>query len=190
MIRRLLLLSLLTLVVVCFASGQRTIQTKHYRLAGAVNGVVGEYETKEQLSVLDDFDQSKFLEKFDSALLTNDRAALSQLIADRVVWVSERFGKGEDLTKDGVLASFGERKVVSVATHTRDHVLLRVFGTNTVVMTGNSTSVLTYENKVSRSNRLFATVYMKLNGRWQCTLHSIMDYDGLLPGSQLVGSEK
>lgn len=186
----LLLVFTVTLVASCFAQDQNAVHKKRYDIAGAPDGAVGEYATTEELRVLDDFDKSKFLENYDKALLTNDRAALGQLIADRVVWVSERFGKGEDLTKAEVLDSFGSKKVISVASHERDHVLLRVFGPNTVFMTGNSTSVLTYQNKMSRSNRLFASVYMKLDGRWQCTLHTIMDYDGLLPGSQLAGDNK
>jgi hypothetical protein len=170
------------------SKSQTLVNTKHYQIAGATHGATAEYETPEQLKLLDDFDRSKYLERYDHALLTNDRAALNDMIADRVVWVSERFGKGEDLTKEGVLASFGQKKVISVAAHNRNHVLLRVFGDNTIVMTGNSTSELTYQGKVSKSNRLFATVYMKLDGRWQCTVHTIMDYDGLLPGSALANT--
>ena len=32
----------------------------------------------------------------------------------------------------------------------------------------------------SRGPRFFAQSYMKLDGRWQCFIHAIMDYDGLL----------
>ena len=106
------------------------------------------------------------------------------MIADHVVWVGERFGKGENLTKAGVLASFGEKQVVHVSAHTRDHVRLRALGNDAVLMTGNSTSALTLHGKPSRTNRLFDIIYMKLYGRWQCALHTIMDYDGLLPGSK------
>jgi hypothetical protein len=187
MLKRALLLPMLMAALASFAMAQSTIKTKHYQIAGATNGATGEYENAQQLEVLDDFHKSEYLAKYDNALLTNDKAALDQMISDRVVWVSERFGKGESLTKDKVLASFGEKKVISVAKHNRDHVVLRVFGNNSVVMSGNSTSVLTYQGKLSHSNRLFASVYMKLDGRWQCTLHTIMDYDGLLPGSQLAG---
>lgn len=188
MIKRFFLMIPLMAGMVGSVIGQKTLHEKHYNIAGAANGATGEYETPDQLKLLDDFDQSKFLERYDHALLTNDKAALSDMIADRAVWIAERFGKGEDMNKAGVLASFGEKKVVYVASHSRDHVLLRVFGSDTIIMTGNSTSVLTYENKESHSNRLFASVYMKLDGRWQCTLHTIMDYDGLLPGSQLAGN--
>jgi hypothetical protein len=182
--RRFLMLPVLMLVSVGFAQGQGTTQTKVYPIPGAVEGGVGEFETQEELKVLDDFIQSKYLEKYDQALLTNDKDALDRMIADHAVWVAERFGKGEHLTKAGVLASFGDKKVVSVSAHTRDHIRLRAWGRDAVLMTGNSTSVLTLQGKPSRTNRLFAQIYMKLDGRWQCTLHTIMDYDGLLPGSK------
>ena len=166
------------------ARAQETTQTKVYAIAGAPDGAVGEYESPDQLKVLDEFIQSKYLEKYDQALLTNDKAALDSMIADHAVWVSERFGKGEHLDKAGVLATFGDKKVVSVAVHVRDHVRLRAMGSDEVLMTGNSSSVLTLQGKQSRTNRLFAQIYKKIDGRWQCTLHSIMNYDGLLPGSK------
>lgn len=183
--RFLFLLLTLLLVSPGAARGQSATQTKVYPIPGAPDGAIGAYETPEQLKLLEEFHQSKLLEKFDQALLTNDKAALDHMISDHVVWTGERFGKGENLTKAGVLASFGEKKAVSVSAHTRDHVRLRVVGTDSVLMTGNSTSVLTIQGKLSHTNRLFAVVYTKLDGRWQCTLHTIMDYDGLLPGSQL-----
>jgi hypothetical protein len=184
MTRRFLLLPLLILALARFAEGQGTTQTKVYPIPGADDGGIGEFETQEQLKVLDDFIQSKYLDEYDRALLTNDKAALDRMIADHAVWVGERFGKGEHLTKAGVLASFGDKRVVSVSAHTRDHIRLRALGKDTVLMTGNSTSDLALQGKPSHTNRLFAQIYMKLDGRWQCTLHAIMDYDGLLPGSQ------
>jgi len=128
---------------------------------------------------LDDFAQAKVLERFHQALLNNDKAVLDDMIADQVIWVAERFGKGENLSKAQVLAHFGSKKEVKVEEHTRDHVRLTAFA-NTVVMTGNSTSVMKYKGQVSRGPRLFAIVYGKQNGRWQVLVHSIMDYDGML----------
>jgi len=182
--RQFLLVTALLLAATEYAHGQSTTQSKIYPIPGAPSGATGEYETPEQLKVLEEFHESKLLENFDHALLTNDKAALDRMISDHVLWIGERFGKGENLTKAGVLASFGEKKTVSISAHTRDHVRLRVMGKESVLMTGNSTSVLTIQGKLSHTNRLFAVVYTKLDGRWQCTLHTIMDYDGLLAGSQ------
>ena len=125
--RRFLLVPVFTLALAGLAQGQGATQTKVYPIPGAVNGAVGEYETPEQLKVLEEFHQSKLLENFDQALLTSDKGALDRMISDHVVWIGERFGKGENLTKAGVLANFGEKKEVSVAAHTRDHVRLRAF---------------------------------------------------------------
>jgi ketosteroid isomerase-like protein len=178
--RQFLLLPLLSVALAGLAKDQGTIHTKVYPIPGAADGAVGEYETDGQLKVLDDFQKSNFLVDYDAAILANDKAAFDRMVADRAVYVAERFGKGQNQSKADFLASFGEKHVVSVAAHTRDHVRLRVFGDNTVVMTGNSTSALTYNGKPSQTSRLFAIVYMKLDGRWQCVVHSIMDYKGLL----------
>jgi Domain of unknown function (DUF4440) len=188
--RRFLLHLALNLTLIGIAYGQGATQTKMYPIPGTPGGATAEYQNNDQLQMLDDFARSRYLEEFDHALLTNDKEALDRMIADNVVWVSERFGKGESLAKAGVLASFGDKKVIKVSAHTRDHVHLRPFGKDTIVMTGNSSSILTYQDRESRSNRLFANVYMKLDGRWQCIVHTIMDYDGLLPGSQLGPATK
>jgi len=176
---------LLALFLDLLACAQGTAKTKVYQIPGAANGAVGEYETEDQLKLLEDFDQSKYLEEYDHAVLTNDKRAFDRLIADRAVYVGERFGQGENLDKAGVLSSFGEKNVIRVSKHTRDHVRLRAFGKDTVIMTGNSTSVLTINGKLSEGTRLFANTYMKLDGRWQCVVHTVVDYKGLLPGSRL-----
>src|ERR1700733_9537935 len=142
---RFLALPFLILMVVGFTKAQETTHTKVYSIAGVSDGGVGEYETPDQLKVLDEFIRPKYLEMYDQALLTNDKAALDSMIAEHAVWVSERFGKGEHLDKAGVLATFGDKKVVSVASHSRDHVRLRAMGSDEVLMTGNSTSVLSIQ---------------------------------------------
>lgn len=157
-----------------------TIHTKVYPIPGAPEGAVGEYVTEEQLRVLEDFHESGYLESYHQALLTGDKELLGSLITDQAVYVAERFGRGQQQGKADVLATFGEKKVVNVSAHTRDHVRLIPVGDNTIVMTGNSTSVFTYNGQDSRGPRFFAQSYMKLDGRWQCFIHAIMDYDGLL----------
>jgi ketosteroid isomerase-like protein len=176
-----LLVPMLTLGCLLSIHGQTTGEKKvvRYAVPGAAEEAIAEVQSKQAQEVLDDFAQSKVLEKFHQALLTNDKDALDAMIADQVVWVAERFGKGENLTKAQVLAHFGSKKQVRVDEHTRDHVRLTAFA-NTVVMTGNSTSVMKYKGQVSRGPRLFAIVWSKQDGRWQVLVHSIMDYDGML----------
>jgi ketosteroid isomerase-like protein len=181
MIKRLLILAILTFVNVMPIRGQATSEKTivKYPVPGSAEDAVAEVQSKQAQEVLDDFAQAKVLERFHQALLNNDRDALNAMIADQVVWVAERFGKGENLTKEQVLAHFGSKKEVRVDEHTRDHVRLSAFG-NIVVMTGNSTSVMKYKGQVSRGPRLFAIVFAKQDGRWQVLVHSIMDYDGML----------
>ena len=59
---RFLALPFLILMLVGFAKAQETTHTKIYSIAGVPDGGVGEYETKDQLKVLDEFMQSKYLE--------------------------------------------------------------------------------------------------------------------------------
>jgi len=186
MVRRFLLLPLLTVALAGFVKGQGATHTKVYPIPTEADGAVAEYEIPEQLKVLDDFISSGFLVKYDKALKENDREAFDRMIADQALYVDERFGKGEYLTKAGFMNTFGEKKVIHVFVHRTDHARLRAFGDNAVLFSGQSTSVLTYHGKMSNSSRLFANVYMKLDGRWQLVSHCIMDYNGLLKGSTLT----
>jgi ketosteroid isomerase-like protein len=155
----------------------QSVLPKHilkYPIPGADDGAIAEVDTKLQQNMLDDFIRSKALIQYDEALKTNDRAAFDSLISDRVVWVAERFGKGEVLSKTQVLASFGSSKVVKVKAHTRDHVHLSVFG-DAVILSGRSTSVLYYKGKLSNGARLFTNIWVKEDGRWQLVCHHISD---------------
>lgn len=156
------------------------VKTKVYPIPGAAEGAIGEYTTDEGLRTLDEFHESGYLQRYHDALLTGDREAFDSLISDQAVYVAERFGKGQLQTKADVMATFGTKKVLNVRAHTRDHVRLIPFGGDTVLMTGNSTSEFTYQGRTSRGPRIFAQAYMKLEGRWQCFTHSIMDYEGWL----------
>jgi hypothetical protein len=181
MLRRFLVLPVLALVWIGFAGAQTSAEQNvvRYPDPSSADDAIAEIKSPQAKEVLDDFAKSKVLERFHHALLDNNKETLDAMIADQVVWVAERFGKGENLTKAQVLAHFGSKKQVRVDEHTRDHVRLYAYG-NTVVMTGNSTSVMQYKGQVSRGPRLFAIVWSKQDGRWQLILHSIMDYDGML----------
>ena len=181
MTRHFLALPLMTLACISLVQSQTTSEKKivRYPDPSSAEDAIAEVQSAQEREILDDFAQSKVLERFHQALLNNDKEVLDAMIADQVVWVAERFGKGENLTKAQVLAHFGSKKEVHVNVHTRDHVRLTAYG-NTVVMTGNSSSVMKYQGQVSRGPRLFAIVWVKLGGRWQLVVHSIMDYDGML----------
>jgi len=150
---------------------------KVYQIEG-MDDVVGEYETEEELAVLDDFHASRFLANYHEALLANDKAALDLMVADHTVYVAERFGKGEKQSKADFLGTFGEKRVVTVKKHTAEGTTLRAYGGNMVLKVGISNSDIVYKGLPSKGPRIFAIAYMKLDGRWQCVVHTIMDFDG------------
>jgi len=156
------------------------MKTKVYPCPGSEDGAIGEYRTDEELALLDEFSASGYLEQYHEALLTGNKDLLSSLITDQAVYVAERFGKGSQQRKADVLSTFGAKKVVNVKHHSRDHVRFIPVGGDTIVMTGNSTSQFTYNGQSSNGPRIFAQSYMKIDGRWQCFIHAIMDYDGFL----------
>jgi hypothetical protein len=181
MLRRLSIVLLFFPMCSAIIQGQSAADNKivRFSIPGSVEEATAEVDTPESRAVLEDFRKSKILARFHEALLTNDTKVLDELIADHVVWVAERFGKGENLTKAQVLAHFGSKKSVRVDDHSRDHVHFSVFS-NAVAMTGNSTSLMQYKGQTSHGPRLFAIVFVKEAGQWRVAVHSIMDYDGFL----------
>jgi len=154
-----------------------TLRTKVYPVDG-MDPVVGEYETEEELAVLDDFHEARYLANYHEALLNNDRDAFDQMVHDRTVYVAERFGQGEIHSKSDFMARFGERKAVKVNKHTAENTTLRAFGGNMVLKVGISNSDIIYKGRESKGPRIFAIAYMKIDGRWQCVCHTIMDFNG------------
>jgi hypothetical protein len=108
-------------------------------------------------------------EEFNQAITTKDRPALERLLADDLSWIA----RGDRLNKAQVIAD-----VVSENLHfkslTHDSINAKVFG-NTVVVTGHSTSILDYRGKLYTSPRLFTSVYMNLNGKWQLVAHHVSE---------------
>jgi len=150
---------------------------------------IGEYETDEQLAVLDDFHASGFLVWYHEALESGDREALDRGNAERSVWVHERFLQGERQTKEGFLSKFGDKKTgVDVKRHTAQDARLICLGEPDsgyiIIYTGQSNSefVVKADGRVSHGPRLFCNVFMKLGGRWQQVVHTIMDFNGTFLG--------
>jgi hypothetical protein len=110
-------------------------------------------------------------EEFNEAVKTKNRATLERVLADDLSWVA----RGDRLNKAQVIAD-----IVSENLHfkalSHDSILVRIFG-NTAVVTGHSTSVLEYKGKLFTAPRLFTSVYMNLNGRWQMVAHQVSDLD-------------
>ena len=110
-------------------------------------------------------------EEFNDAVRTKDRATLERVLADDLSWVAG----GDRLNKAQVIAD-----VLSENLHfkslTHDSIVVKIFD-NTAVVTGHSTSILEYKGKLFTAPRLFTSLYMNLNGRWQMVAHQVSDLD-------------
>lgn len=104
---------------------------------------------------------------FNHALLTKDKGALQQILADRVSWVA----RGARLGKAQVIADIESGNLHFKSLRHSD-LVIEIFG-NTAVVTGYSTSILEYRGKLYATPRLFTTVYMKLGGRPQLVAHQV-----------------
>jgi len=176
--RRILLFALLTVVMVGFAKGQGTTQKKveivKYPMPGSED-TVGIVDSTESRKILDDFYQSKVAELY-------GHGADDPLQAEQAIFVSERFGLGERLTKAQIQADAkeGHNRMVNFK---HDHIRLAAFGNNVVVVTGRSMSVREEKGKVFNGPRLFSFVWIKLGGRWQMIQASVSDApEGLTRG--------
>src|SRR5579862_9000991 len=104
MTRQILLIALSTVIMVGFVRGQGTTQKKveivKYPMPGSED-TVGIVDSIESRRVLDDFYQSKVAEHY-------GHGADGPVQAEQAVFVSERFGLGERLTKAQVQADSKE----------------------------------------------------------------------------------
>ena len=101
------------------------------------------------------------------ALPKGDVAALEHIYSDDLVYTNAR---GETLTKSQHLADIKGRKLSFVSFKHSD-VQVHVYG-NTGIVSGISTSAVSYQGTVSSSPRKFMNVYVKQDGRWLCAAHS------------------
>jgi ketosteroid isomerase-like protein len=105
--------------------------------------------------------------KRNEVLPKGDVAALDKIYAEDLVYTNAR---GETLTKAQHLADVKGRKLNFVSFKHSD-VSVHVFG-NTGIVTGISTSAVSYNGVVSSSPRKFVNVYVKQDGRWLCAAHT------------------
>ena len=157
MTRRILLLPLLGIALVGFVQSQSTPKTGE--------DPAGEAAKQEILAVLKDYDQ---------ATKTGNADASAPLYNDDMLLLSERFGRGEVLTKAQVMDLHRSGRLKNIS-YVHNNIRLRAFGGNTVVMTGHSDTILEYKGKLSKGPRLFTFVFVKLDGKWQIVSQHISD---------------
>jgi ketosteroid isomerase-like protein len=101
-----------------------------------------------------------------AALPKGDIAALEKIYADDLIYTNAR---GESLTKAQHLADLKGRKL-NFQSFKHNDVQVHVYG-NTGIVTGISTSAVSYKGTVSSSPRKFMNVYAEQNGHWLCVAH-------------------
>lgn len=146
--RRIVLVPLLTFALVGLAKAQET------------TGKEAEEAKAEVLKVEDEFSQ---------AIVTSNWDVLPQIFADGMSWVA----RGDRLDKAQVIADYHSGNL-HFRQLTHDNVQVHVFG-NTAVVTGHSTSILDYKGKLWSQPRLFTSVYVKMDRRWQLVAHQVSE---------------
>jgi len=147
-VRRILLFSLLTVVLVGMGRPQGTVP----------NQTDAETE-KEVLEV----ERQK-----DQALRNRDIAVLERIYADDLAFVN---GRGQVITKAEHLEEIRAGNVKYLSSDRSDfHV--HVYG-STAVLTGRENSGVEYHGKTISSPRQFMTVYVKLDGQWKYVAHQV-----------------
>ncbi len=114
------------------------------------------------------------LKGYDEATKTGNADASAPLYNDDMLLLSERFGRGEVLTKAQVMDLHRSKRLKNIS-YVHNNIRLRAFGGNTVVMTGHSDTILEYKGKLSKGPRLFTFVFVKLDGKWQIVSQHISD---------------
>lgn len=102
----------------------------------------------------------------DRGLQDRDVRMLDQIYSDELVFVNTR---GQRFTKAQRLADLGAGKVEYFSYHQGDFDY-HVYG-NTVVMTGQTSSVVKFQGRVNQIPRLFTNTYIKIGGQWRLVAH-------------------
>jgi hypothetical protein len=105
--------------------------------------------------------------------------------------IAERFGTGywQDKAQSLLFRTGSTEKMVNSSIDHR--ITVHVYNGDTVILTGISYTVLTYEGKLSKVTRQFMFVYAKVNGRWLAVSKAIADIPNGLsapaPAMMLLG---
>ena len=142
--RRVILVSLLTVIWVCFVKAQASNPNE------AIQNEILQMEAVQ-----------------DHAIMQNDADTLDRIYARDFAYVNQY---GDLVPRDKVLGGFRSANAKFSTPMKHDDIQIRVYG-DTVVLTGRSTGTFHYNDKVSDGPRRFTNVYVKLEGRWQLVAH-------------------
>ena len=109
----------------------------------------------------------KISDEREEALAKGDVAALDRIDADDLVYTNWR---GVTLTKAEHQADVKARNLSFQTNFKHADVQVTIHG-NTGIVTGVSSTNVTYKGNVMSGSRKFVNVYAKENGAWRCVVH-------------------
>ena len=136
----------------------------------ALAGMAQAQETTGPEAEKDKAEVLKIEDRFSKAIMDHDWSVLPETFADGMSWLA----RGDRLDKAQVIADYKSGNL-HFRQLTHDHVQVRIFASNTAVVTGHSTSVLDYKDKLWSQPRIFTSVYVKLNGQWRLVAHQVSE---------------
>jgi hypothetical protein len=183
--RQFVLIPLLAVALVGFAKGQGTGEQETSAKEGGAKKVFEPMSIPVTLVISDDevkSDKDKAAEKaaleVESQFIhsfNGDRELLASTLAPDFLMIAERFGTGywQDKAQSLLVRTGPTEKMVNASIDHR--ITVHVYNGDTVILTGISYTVLTYEGKLSKVTRQFMFVYAKVNGRWLSVSKAIAD---------------
>jgi ketosteroid isomerase-like protein len=106
---------------------------------------------------------------YQQAIKTRDRAGLERSLALRLSWIA----RGVRLERAQVIDDFMSGNLHFKALR-HDNERVEVFG-NTAIISGHSTSTLEYKGQISDKQRLYTSVWLNMDGRWQMISNHVTD---------------
>jgi hypothetical protein len=145
-LRRILLLSLLTVIGVGAARAQGTAASQ------------GDAEIEREILKVED--------ERDRAMQEGDADALGRVFADGYFYVNTR---GQLHTKGERLADY-RSGALKYLTFKQDNYQFHIYG-DTVIMTGRASGVVKLNRRINPHPRQFTNVYIRMGGRWRLVFH-------------------
>lgn len=143
------------IVILCALSIVAVLAFAKYTVRGA------ETDEKSKQEIL------KISDEREQALAKGDVAALDRIDADDLVYTNWR---GVTLTKAEHQADVKARNLSFQTNFKHADVQVTIHG-NTGIVTGVSSTNVTYKGSVMSGSRKFVNVYVKEQGQWHCVVH-------------------
>ena len=190
--RQIILIPLLAVTLIGFANGQGTGEKETSATEGGAKKVFEPMSMPVTLVIAPNDGMSKNDKAAEKAALevesqfihsfNGDRELLASTLAPDFIMLAERFGTGywQDKAQSLLVRTGPTEKMTNTSIDHR--ITAHVYNGDTVILTGISYTVLTYNGKLSKVTRQSMFVYAKVAGRWLAVSKAIADIpNGLAP---------